>query len=117
MTAPTTPPAISRSHGQPPIGIGGAEFGRRHGLQPVWARLPADADVPAAICLSDVPSRIVTMPATVSTCVCEHSTSTRKLFSWPESAITVASLVVTVVATPAAFETFAFPEERIATIL
>src|SRR5580765_7552205 len=75
-------PIRTNHHGNA-VRIGGAEFGRMQGLQPVCERLPATAVVPATTCLSFVPSRMVTTPAVVSTCVCEHSTSTRKLSAWP----------------------------------
>src|ERR1051325_10739214 len=101
---PATPAASRINHGSPTIGVSGAEFGLRHGLHPGCERFPATAVVPAATCLSLAPTLIVTRPVVVSTWVCEHSTSTRKLSAWPESAMAVASLVVTVVATPAELE-------------
>src|SRR5436190_22004448 len=104
MATPTTPAATRINHGSPTIGVSGAELGRRQGLHPGCERFPAVAVVPAATCLSFAPTRIVTAPVVVSKWVCEHSTSTRKLSAWPESAIAVASLVVTVVATPAELE-------------
>src|SRR5512132_3044312 len=79
IATPATPAAARISHGHPATRTGGAESGRKQGLQPVCERFPAVADVPAATCLSEEPSRIVTTPDVVSTCVCEHSTSTRKL--------------------------------------
>src|SRR6478735_3070508 len=109
---PATPAATRTSHHGPPKATGGAELGRRHGWQPVCDRFPAVPLVPATICLSLVPSRIVTIPATVSTCVCEHSTSTTKVSDWLASAIATVSLEVIVAATPAPLVTRTFPEER-----
>ena len=100
MAAPAAPAATKISHQAPAVRTFGAESGRRQGWQPVCERLPAVADVPAAICLSEVPSRMVTEPDVVSAWVCEHSTSTLKTSAWPASAITVASFVVIVVALP-----------------
>src|SRR3954454_23337272 len=90
IPTPAAPAARSRSQGQLPIAGDGPELGRRHGLQPVCTRLPATAVEPAATCLSFEPSRMVTLPAVVSTCVCEHSTSTAKLSACDGSAINVA---------------------------
>ena len=89
---PATPAARRRSNGQLPTDGPGAESGRRHGLHPVCTRLPAVALVPATTCLSVEPSRIVTIPALVSTCECEHSASTVKLSACEMSATKVALL-------------------------
>ena len=66
IAAPATPAPRSRSHGHPAIATGGAESGRKQGSQPVCARLPAVAEVPAATWRSVEPSRIVTRPEVVS---------------------------------------------------